>query len=130
MNHAGEFIYSTGLSLPAAAAAGAALGRVRELAAEQPAWHAASRRFRERLRAEGWDSPLGESPVVPVNLGAPDDALSMAETLRAAGILVAAIRPPSVPMGTSRLRFSLKRTLSEAEADRVLAAMRKWRASR
>jgi 8-amino-7-oxononanoate synthase len=130
VNHAGEFIYSTGLSLPSVAAAGAALGRVRELAAEQPAWHAASRRFRDRLRAEGWDSPLGESPVVPVNLGAPDDALSMAETLRAAGILVAAIRPPSVPMGTSRLRFSLKRTLSEADAGRVLAAMRKWRASR
>ncbi|MBC8041394.1 MAG: aminotransferase class I/II-fold pyridoxal phosphate-dependent enzyme, partial [Opitutaceae bacterium] len=103
---------------------------VRALAPEQHAWHAASRRFRQRLQAEGWDAPPGESPVVPVNLGAPDDALSLAETLRAAGILVAAIRPPSVPMGTSRLRFSLKRTLSDAEAERVLAAMRKWRTTR
>lgn len=130
VNHAGEFIYSTGLSLPAVAAAGAALERVRALAAEQPEWHAASRRFRQRLLAEGWATSPGESPVVPVNLGAPDDALSMAETLRADGILVAAIRPPSVPTGTSRLRFSLKRTFSEADADRVLAAMRRWRTTR
>ncbi|MFA6963045.1 MAG: dethiobiotin synthase [Opitutaceae bacterium] len=130
VNHAGEFIYSTGLSLPAVAAAEAALCRVRALVTEQCTWHATSRRFRERLAAEGWNAPAGESPVVPVNLGGADEAVSLAEALRAAGILVAAVRPPTVPAGTSRLRFSLKRTFTNDDATRVLAAMNDWRSAR
>lgn len=127
LNEAGEFIYSTALTPPAAAAAEAALGRIRVLAAEQIAWRAQSRAFRTALRADGWRAPEGDSPVVPVTLGKAEAALSLGAALRSAGIIAAEIRPPTVPSGTSRLRFSLKRTFGEKDQERVLAAMRAWR---
>ncbi|HZZ56897.1 MAG TPA: aminotransferase class I/II-fold pyridoxal phosphate-dependent enzyme, partial [Opitutaceae bacterium] len=123
VNHAGEFIYSTALPPPAAAAALAAIGRIRELAAGQRAWREQSSRFRAQLRAAGWNAPPGDSPIVPVPLGDEAAALRAARALRGEGILAAAVRPPTVPAGTSRLRFSLKRTFEAAAAKRVLDAL-------
>ncbi len=127
VNLAGEFIYSTGLPCTTVAAAEAAVGRIRKLATSQAEWRAQSRAFRAALRAEGWDAPEGDSPIVPVKLGAPEEAVALAAELRGRGIIAAAVRPPTVPMGTSRLRFSLKRTFGAAEAERVLAVLREGR---
>ena len=127
VNFAGEFIYSTALPPANAGVAAAALARVRTLAARQPDWHESSRAFRAALRAEGWAAPDGESPIVPVRLDRESAALALAGALRAAGILAASVRPPTVPAGTSRLRFSLKRTFTRADGDRVLEVMRAWR---
>jgi 8-amino-7-oxononanoate synthase len=128
VNLAGEFIYSTALPPANAAAAAAALERVRTLATQQAEWQTVSRNFRRRLQAEGWAAAGGDSPVVPVQLNAAA-ALSLSDALRRAGILTGAVRPPTVPAGTSRLRLSLKRTLGEADMTRVLAAMAAWRKS-
>jgi 8-amino-7-oxononanoate synthase len=130
VNTAGEFIYSTGFPPANAAAALAALGRVRAFAGQQAEWHEGSRAFRAALQAAGWSAPAGESPVVPVRLDDEDAALALAGALREAGIYAAAVRPPTVPAGTSRLRFSLKRTFTRADMERVLAAMAAWRARR
>lgn len=130
VNTAGEFVYSTALAPTNVAAAAAAVERARELAPEQPGWHEASRSFRRRLREAGWQVTDGDSPIVPVGLNDPSAAVALAEALRERGILVSAIRPPTVPVGTSRLRISLKRSFGPAEADRVLAAMAAWRAAR
>jgi 8-amino-7-oxononanoate synthase len=130
VNTAGEFIYSTGFPPANAAAALAALGCVRAFAGQQAEWHGRSREFRAALQAAGWQAPAGESPVVPVRLDDEDAALALAGALREAGIYVAAVRPPTVPAGTSRLRFSLKRTFTRADMERVLAAMAAWRARR
>ncbi len=129
VNFAGEFIYSTALSPLNVAAASAALVRVRALAPEQPAWHALSRDLRARLRAAGWDTPDGDSAIVPVPVGSAQATVSLAAALRGADILVGAVRPPTVPAGASRLRLSLKRTFTPADADRLLAAMAAWRAA-
>jgi 8-amino-7-oxononanoate synthase len=123
VNTAGEFIYSTAMPPTSAAAALAAIERVVALSPEQPQWHALSRRFRAQLRTAGWNAPDGDSPIVPVNLEKPERALALARSLRDAGIVAGAIRPPTVPAGTSRLRFSLKRTVTAADLDRVLAAL-------
>jgi 8-amino-7-oxononanoate synthase len=130
VNHAGEFIYSTGIPPPSAAAAQAALERMRDLADGQAEWQGASRAFRAALRAAGWAAPEGESPIVPVRLDDEGAALALADHLGTAGIRAAAIRPPTVPAGTSRLRFSLKRTFGPRESERVLAAMAAWRKGR
>jgi 8-amino-7-oxononanoate synthase len=127
VNLAGEFIYSTGIPPTAVAATEAALGRIRSLATEQLVWRERSRAFRAALRSEGWDVRDGDSPIVSVELGAPETALSLVGALRESGIVAAAVRPPTVPNGTSRVRFSLKRTFNETDAERVLAAMRAWR---
>jgi 8-amino-7-oxononanoate synthase len=123
INRAGEFIYSTGIPPAAAAAAQAAVQRIGSLVGEQAQWQAASRAFRARLTAEGWSTLAGESPIVPVQLPTESAALSLAETLRAAGIWAAAVRPPTVPAGTSRLRFSLKRGFGPAQIDRVMTEL-------
>jgi 8-amino-7-oxononanoate synthase len=130
VNFAGEFIYSTALSPLNIAAAAAALTRVRELAPQQSSWQAASRTLRQQLRDAGWDAPDGDSPIVPVKLGAADDAMALTSALREQNILVGAVRPPTVPAGTSRLRLSLKRTFAATDATRLLAAMNAWRSTR
>ena len=127
INHAGEFIYSTSLPPTAVAAASAAMARVKELAVDQAAWQKLSRDFRQRLRDAGWNVPVGDSPVVPVHVGPATETVELAAALRAEGIIAGAVRPPTVPEGTSRLRFSLKRTLTEKDMDRVLGIMTRWR---
>ena len=124
INEAGEFIYSTALPPPSAAAARAAVGRVCDLAAaDQSGWKFASRRLRERLRKAGWDAPDGDAPIVPIMIGEAGRTVALATHLRAAGIRVAAVRPPTVPEGTSRLRLSLQRTFNKASEERLLAAL-------
>jgi 8-amino-7-oxononanoate synthase len=130
VNTAGEFVYSTALPPANAVVARAALERVRAVAGRQAEWHGRSREFRAALQSAGWQAPAGESPVVPVRLDDENAALSLAGALREEGIHTAAVRPPTVPSGTSRLRFSLKRTFTPADIDRVLAAMAAWRKRR
>jgi len=56
-----------------------------------------------------------------------DAALSLKEALLKDGILVAAIRPPTVPPKSSRIRISLKRGVTEADLDHLLSLMLIWR---
>ena len=60
----------------------------------------------------------GDSPIVPVVLGDNEAATGAAELLRESGFDVRAIRPPTVPAGTARLRISLNAKLDPAELDR------------
>jgi 8-amino-7-oxononanoate synthase len=102
------FIFDTGL---APAAAGAALGALRLLAAD-PSLAARSRaRARELARVAGAPEPA--SAVVSVVLGAPERAVAAAATCRAHGVAVGCFRPPTVPPGTSRLRLSARADLTE-----------------
>ncbi len=111
INFAGEFIYSTYLAPASAAAALAAIDRVRELASERPSLHVLSVEWRDGLCAAGFAVPSGDSPIIPLILGDSDVTLRYAEALRGAGFLVSAIRPPTVPVRTGRIRISLRRGL-------------------
>jgi 8-amino-7-oxononanoate synthase len=85
---------------------------------------ALAQRLRARLRGLGYD--LGHSccQIVPVLVGTPRAALALAQELEAHGLLVPAIRPPSVPAGTARLRISLTAGHTEADVDRLVAALK------
>ena len=65
----------------------------------------------------------GDSQVVPLIVGENQAAVDMADKLQEAGLLVFAIRPPTVPFNTARLRFSLTAALTEADIDKVIAAI-------
>ena len=65
------------------------------------------------LREAGIAVPAGDSPIVPVILGENDRAVAVAAALQQAGFDVRAIRPPTVPPGTARLRISVNVSLSE-----------------
>ena len=74
------------------------------------------------LRAAGYEVPDPPAAVLPVVVGAPDAALALSAHLLDAGVLVTAIRPPSVPEGTSRLRATVMATHTDVEIDRATAA--------
>ena len=124
VNLAGEFIYSTHLAPSAAAAALAALQVARTLAPERPGLHRLSQEWRAGLQEAGFAVPDGHSPIVPIVLGEPDLTVRAAAALDAAGFLVSAIRPPTVPDGTSRLRVSLRRGLTEPMRAGFVAALK------
>jgi 8-amino-7-oxononanoate synthase len=110
INTARPFIFSTAPPPPAVAAASAAL----ELLAESPRRverlrdNAAA--LREGLRAEGL-APIGaDTQIVPLVIGEADEAMALCERLLEEGVFAQAIRPPTVPPGTCRLRLTVMAT--------------------
>ena len=67
--------------------------------------------------------PHADSQILPVVIGETGQALALASRLLERGIYVAAIRPPTVPPGTSRLRLSLMATHSPEQIDSVATAL-------
>jgi 8-amino-7-oxononanoate synthase len=112
-------VYSTGLPPASVAAAITAL----EIIESEPDFVAQplakARRFTRAL-----DLPLAESAIVPLVLGSPERALAASNALEKEGFLVTAIRPPTVPAGTSRLRFAFSAAHLDAEIDRLAEVVR------
>ncbi len=113
------FIYSTGLPPPVIAAAIAAL----KVIEREPAYAAEPlRKAKEFARA--LNLPEAQSAIVPVIVGETDAALAASELLRDEGFLVVAIRPPTVPVGTARLRFALTAQHPDVEIARLADVVR------
>ena len=122
INRARSFIYSTGLP---PAVIGAALAAVR-LVRREPELR---RRLAEQadylkkcLIAEGLPGTPGPSQIIPIRVGESGQALELAEKCRQSGLLVTAVRPPTVPEGSARIRLSV--TLHQKKPDLALAAGR------
>jgi 8-amino-7-oxononanoate synthase len=77
----------------------------------------------ERLAASGIAVPAGSSHIVPVIVGDNDRAVAVARRLQVEGFDVRAIRPPSVPPGTARLRISINTGLTGETIDRFTASL-------
>jgi 8-amino-7-oxononanoate synthase len=75
------------------------------------------------LRAKGHDADHSPAPIVPIILGEPARALEKARELYANHIFVPAIRPPTVPKGTSRLRVSLMAAHTRDDIERLLSLL-------
>ncbi len=121
-NRARSFVFSTGLS-PVVAAAG--LAGLRAARAEPDLRHrvlANAARFRAGL-LDGGIRPLGFGPVIPWVLGEVPRALRIARALREAGVDVRAIRPPTVPAGTARLRFTVTASMEPGTVDQAVATI-------
>jgi 8-amino-7-oxononanoate synthase len=80
-------------------------------------------RLRGRLAASGVARPPGEGPIVPLVVGENAPALAVAASLQARGFDVRAVRPPTVPAGTARLRISVHADRTEQEIDALAAAI-------
>lgn len=116
INRARSFIYTTALSPADTAAALAALAIC--MSAEGDALRA---RLRESIESL---APGHPSPIIPVVLGEDRAALLAAQQLRSQGIHVPAIRPPTVPQGTARLRIALSAAHTPAMLERLKTALR------
>ncbi len=110
INSARSQIFSTGLAPVNVQWLRFALRRVPQLRAERRQVAELAERLRAALRAEGL-STTGASNIVPVLIGSAERTLAVAERIREQGYWVTAVRPPTVPQGSSRLRLSLSATM-------------------
>lgn len=84
--------------------------------------------MRNLLTETGVDIAAGDTPIIPVVVGDEKEALATAEACRKEGILLSAIRPPSVPVGTSRIRLTVTAMHTKEEMKKAAAILiRHWR---
>lgn len=74
------------------------------------------------LRDLGYDVGESESAIIPVFVGESDRAMALSSRIRDCGVLAPAIRPPSVPVGTARIRLTVMATHSDMHAARIVDA--------
>jgi 8-amino-7-oxononanoate synthase len=116
------FIFDTSLPPPIVRAARAALRRIVAGDDLRAALAARIAHAEQALRPLDLVTDV-HAPIVPILVGDAHRAVAIAQRLRAQGLYVPAIRPPTVPAGTSRLRVTLRADHAEAEIDRLAAAL-------
>jgi 8-amino-7-oxononanoate synthase len=122
-NACAGFVYTTALPPTVLGAIDAALDLVAGMEVERMALAANAARVRAAFRDIGIDTGASTTQIVPAMVGAEHTALDLAAALRQAGILAVAIRPPTVPAGTSRLRFALSATHDDMAVHQLIQAM-------
>jgi len=124
INFTAEFIYSTYLNPASVGAALAAIARTKNLVKERTELHQLSRDWRSALRSVGFDVPDFHSPIIPLIIGDVQKTQQYAEALRSAGFIVSVIRPPTVPVGTARIRISLRRGLNKNHLEKLISTLK------
>ncbi len=127
VNFSGELIYSTYLGPPQVGAAEAALKIIQKSQATARNIRNTANRFRQQLENHGWQTHTFDSQIVPVILGNPNDALELRNKLLEHGILAGAVRPPTVPQNSSRLRFSFHAGVGEETVDEIITLLNSWK---
>jgi glycine C-acetyltransferase/8-amino-7-oxononanoate synthase len=125
LNTARSFIFSTALPPPVVAAAQEALALLEAEPAMVKRLGVNAAVLREALAAEGLPIGTSESQIVPVRVGSAEQAMRLSEALLEHGVFIQGIRPPTVPEGSSRLRFTAMSTHDPTalqQAARVLGA--------
>ena len=122
LQSSGAFRYTTALAPPLAAGALAALALIQAEPRGEALLQRAAR-WRAGLEAAGWPRPPGTGPILPLLVGDDHRALELQQRLEAAGLLSVAIRPPTVPEGTARLRLVLRHDLPAGTLARLLTAL-------
>jgi 8-amino-7-oxononanoate synthase len=123
INEARPFIFTTALPSYCAAHVQEAMALAMAADGERAYLQQLSERLRTGMRAAGFDSRRSDSQIVPLVLGPNEAAVRFAAAVSAAGFAVRAIRPPTVPAGSARLRLSLNAGLSTGDIDALLAAL-------
>ena len=123
IQRARTYIYTTALPPAVAAATRMALAVVRQEHWRREHLNSLVLRFRAGAKARGLTLMDSMTPIQPMILGSSEAALVTSAKLSAAGFRVTAIRPPTVPQGTARLRITLSAAHNEAQVDSLLVAL-------
>ena len=123
LQSARSYVYTTASPPLLAEALRASLACIRDGAARRDHLDNLVAAFRERVRGLPWRLLPSSTPIQPLVIGDAPATLRVAEALLADGICVPAIRPPTVPPGTARLRVSLSAAHSDADVERLAAAL-------
>ena len=125
VNHARSFIYSTA---PIPALAHGIRSAIEHLQAEPSLaheLHSRAEHLRKNLRKLGINTLASDSHIIPVLVGENDQALKLAESMRDAGYDVRAVRPPTVPPGTARLRLTVRATMETEMLDQFAETLKR-----
>jgi 8-amino-7-oxononanoate synthase len=123
IQRARTYIYTTALPPAVAEAVRASLGIVREESWRREQLQALVARFRAGAQQLGFALSSSSTPIQPLMLGAAQAAVEASRRLRERGILVTAIRPPTVPEGSARLRITFSAAHTAAQVDQLLEAL-------
>ncbi len=123
LQSSGAFRYTTALAPALAAGALAAMEWIRSHPQAPAELLSRAARWRGGLSAAGWPRPPGEGPILSVLVGGETESMTLQRRMEQAGLLGVAIRPPTVPEGTSRLRLVLRQDLPLGTLDRLLSAL-------
>ena len=123
INHARSFIFSTALPPYFARYISAVVRLAYSMEGERARVAMLATEMRDRLSALGFDCRASSSHIVPLVVGGNEDTVSLASFLQESGFAVRAIRSPSVPVGTERLRISLTARISLAEVEQFCATL-------
>lgn len=124
MQRARTYIFSTALPPMTATVAQASVDILESDATPLPALHRRIERFRHACADAGVPLSPSTTPIQPIVVGSAERALQASARLRERGFLVPAIRPPTVPPDTSRLRVSLSAAHTDADVEALAAALR------
>lgn len=122
INHCRSLIYSTSLAPPAVAAALRGFAVIRQQPQRREKVRQLARRLRQRLNIQS-DGTERSIPIVPLIIGADGDTVNAAKMLAEAGFYAPAIRPPTVPEGTARLRVTLSAAHEESMIDQLATTL-------
>jgi len=125
IQNARTFIYTTALPAAVAVATTESLKILRTEHWRREKLQALIAQFREGAQALGLDLLPSTTPIQPVLMQSEANALQVAQQLEGQGILVTAIRPPTVPAGTSRLRITFTANHTEADVSQLLHALKR-----
>ncbi len=128
IQHARTYVYTTAPPPAMAEAARAALGVARAEPWRRARLHALVQRFQAGARRIGLPVTGSTTPIQPLMVGTARAALALSRALEDHGLLVTAIRPPTVPAGTARLRVTFSAVHEDAHVDRLLEVLEiEWR---
>lgn len=82
---------------------------------------------RSALKNMGYDTGSGDSHIIPVMVGKEKDTMALDEFLQSQGILAVAVRPPTVPPHSSRIRLSMMASHAPQQLDQLIRALQHWR---
>ncbi len=128
VNHARSFIFTTAMPPAVAAASRGALRIIRDEPGRRQRVLVLADRLRAGLKAFGFDTLGSCTQIIPVMVGEADAAVAFSRRLMDAGVFAQAIRPPTVPVNTARLRLTVTAAHTEDDIARCLEAFRKARA--
>lgn len=122
-NFARPYIYTTAMPAAIAAATIASIAVIKEAQAKREHLQNLIKQFRSGAQQLGLQLMESHTAIQPILVGEAQDALNMSEALKQQGIMVTAIRPPTVPQGTARLRVTLSAAHTEQQVNQLLNAL-------
>ncbi len=124
INKCAGIIYATALPPAVLGSIDAALDLVPDMNQERAHVHAKAGKFRTEMTEAGYDCGASETQIVPLMIGNETKALELTEHLKQQGFWTTTIRPPTVPPGTSRIRFSFSAAHTQDDVNALIAALK------